>query len=148
MKYSPYLAAVLYTAFVLVLVGCTNVPTNPTPRQEMIANAIEDTLSVGLVPVLSKNPAYLTEARTVAALLGTFEGTELTAADVDVFVSRLKLAPEDVRAVTGLVNATWSTYQKRYAEQVGKSLRPDVKLFLGAVSRGITNAISAVAAQS
>lgn len=142
---STYFTTIVYFAFILALMaGCTSVPSDPTPKQQFIANAIEDTLSVGLVPVLSKNNQYLAEAKTVAAILGSFEGTELTPKDIDTFVGRLKLAPEDIRAVTGLVNAAWSTYQKRYAEQIGKSLRPDVKLFLGAVSRGINNAIAAV----
>lgn len=126
-----------------LLVSCASVPVDPTPKQELIANAVEDVISVGLVPVLTKNPTYLAEARTVAALLGSFSGTELTAADVDAFLARLAIAPEDARAIAGVVNAAWATYQKRYAEQVGKSLRPDVKLFLGAVSRGILNAVAA-----
>lgn len=140
-----YFTGVLYAAFILALMaGCTSIPSDPTPKQQFIANAIEDTLSVGLVPVLSKNPTYLTEAKTVAAILSSFEGSDLSPEAIDAFVGRLKLAPEDVRAVTGLINAAWATYQKRYAEQIGKALRPDVKLFLGAVSRGITNAIAAV----
>lgn len=128
----------------LLVAGCTSVPTDPTLKQQVVANAVEDVLSVGLVPVLTKNPSYLGEARTVAALLGTFSGTTLTAADVETFLARTILTPTDRQTIAGLFNAAWATYQKRYAEQVGASLRPDVKLFLGAVSRGILNAVAAV----
>lgn len=124
--------------------SCTSVPTDPTPKQQLVANAVEDVLSVGLVPVLTKNPAYLGEARTVAALLGSFSGVTLTTDDVDTFLARTSMTPTDRQTIAGLVNAAWATYQKRYAEQVGQSLRPDVKLFLNAVSRGILNAVAAV----
>jgi hypothetical protein len=141
-------ANVVIALFVLILVlsGCTSVPTDATPRQQTIANAVEDVISIGLVPVLAKNATYLAEARGVAAILGTFDGGELTPADVDAFLARLKVAPEDARAIGGVVNAAWATYSRRYAEQVGKSVRPDVKLFLGAVSRGILAAVAAVPA--
>lgn len=131
-------------ALVLAFAGCTSVPVNTTPKQELIANAVEDVVSVGLVPVLVKNPTYIAEARAAAALIGSFSGTELTPADVDAFLARVAIASWDARTIAGVINAAWATYQKRYAEQVGRSLRPDVKLFLSAVSRGILNAVDAV----
>lgn len=128
----------------LALVGCSTAPTDPTDRQLMIANAVEDIVSVGLVPVLAKNPTYVAEVRVAGALLGSFNGTTITPADVDTFLARLQVAPEDARAVAGIVNAAWDTYQRRYAQQVGQALRPDVKLFLGAVAAGIERAIAAM----
>jgi hypothetical protein len=129
---------------VLTLTGCTTVPADPTPKQQTIANAVEDVIAVGLVPVLAKNPAYATEAGTVAGLLGSFAGTEVTGAGIEALLAKVKLAPEDAKLVAALVNAAWDTYQRRYAEQVGKAIRPDVKLFLAAVANGIQRAVIAV----
>ena len=128
----------------LALAGCTSLPTAPTPGQQMAADAIEDLISVGLVPVLSKNPGYLPMAKGIAAALGSFSGASLSAQDVDAFLAQTALRDEDKRAIAGIVNAAWATYQKRYAQQVGSSVRPDVKLFLAAVSNGIDAAIAAV----
>lgn len=128
----------------LALVGCTTTPTAPTDRQQTIANAIEDVISIGLVPVLSKNPAYLTEAQVLAnGLTLVVKGVELTPANSELLLSKIQMTPEDRRIVAGLLNAAWTTYQKRYAEQVSKSIRPDVSLFLAAVSNGINNAVAA-----
>lgn len=126
--------------------GCVSggVPApQPTATQQTIADAIEDTLAVGLVPVLTKNASYLPAAQAVATALATFEGATITPADVDAVLAHTALAPEDARTVAGLVNAAWGTYSKRYAQQVGASVRPDVKLFLTAISNGINAAIAA-----
>lgn len=133
----------LLLILVLALVGCTSAPVSVTPRHEVLANAAEDVIAIGLVPVLAKNPAYMAEARAAAAICASFAGSELRPSDVDSFVTRLKVAPEDARAIAGLINAAWGTYQRRYAEQVDQSLRPDVKLFLAAAASGINRAIAA-----
>ncbi len=127
-----------------LLTACTTAPTAPTSGQQLAANAVEDILSIGLVPVLTKNASYLPAAQSIAIALGTFNGTTLTPADVDAFLAKTALSPADAREVAGIVNAAWSVYAKRYAAQVGAGLRPDVKLFLAAVSNGITAAIAAV----
>ena len=68
----------------------------------------------------------------------------MTPADVDAFLAKTSLAPADARQVAGIVNAAWAIYQKRYAATVAAGVRPDVQLFLAAVSNGITAAIAAV----
>jgi hypothetical protein len=128
----------------LVFAGCTTAPVDPTPKQTVIANAVEDTLAVGLVPVLTKNASYIPAAQGVAAALGSFSGAELTSAHIAAFLEKVNIAPDDRLVIAGLVNAAWDTYQRRYAEQVGKSVRPDVKIFLAAVANGIARAIAAV----
>jgi len=139
------LVCALGLSIALLAASCTSAPvTDPTPRQEMIANAVEDILAVGLVPVLAKNPAYVAEVRVAAALLGSFNGATITPADVDSFLSRLKVTPEDARAIAGVVNAAWDVYVRRYSQQLGTALRPDVKLFLVAAANGIERAIAAV----
>jgi hypothetical protein len=135
----PLLALVL-----LVVIGCTSVPVDPTPKQQVVANAVEDTLSIGLVPIFTKNKSYIPAAQSVAVALGTFAGETITPADVDAFLVKTGIAKEDSEVVAGLVNAAWDTYSRRYAQQVNGSVRPDVKLFLAAVSNGINRAIAAV----
>jgi hypothetical protein len=135
---------ILLAALCALFSGCTTAPVSPTSRQQFAANAVEDTISVGLVPVLVKNPSYVPAAQAVAAALGTFSGATLTAEDVHAFLARTPLATDDAKTVEALVNAAWLTFHRRYAAQVDASLRPDVKLFLGAVSSGILNAIAAV----
>lgn len=136
--------ALVAVALLAALPGCTSVPTDPTPKQQVIANAVEDALSIGLVPVLTKNPDYIAAANSVAAALGTFSGDTITPADVDAFLSKTGIAPSDAKVVAGIVNAAWATYEKRYAQQVNGSVRPDVKLFLAAVANGIRAAVAAV----
>lgn len=128
----------------LTLAGCSSAPVDPTPKQQLVANAVEDVISVGLVPVLTKNPSYIGAADAVAAALGSFQGDTLTAADVQAFIGKTPLSEQDAKTVAGLINAAWATYQKRYAQQVSASVRPDVKLFLGAVANGIHAAVAAV----
>jgi hypothetical protein len=128
----------------LAFAGCSSAPVAPTDKQTVIANAVEDTLSIGLVPVLVKNPDYVPVARSVAVTLGAFDGAVLTPADVDAFLAKTSLAPEDARTIAALVNASWDTYARRYAQQVNASVRPDVKLFLAAVANGITRALAAL----
>lgn len=136
------LCALCVTAFT----GCVSSSSavSVSDRQLTIANAVEDTLSVGLVPVLTKNPDYIPVAQSIAAALGTFGGGTLASADVEAFLARTSLAPEDARTIAALVNAAWDTYTRRYAQQVSSSVRPDVKLFLAAVSNGITRALAAL----
>jgi hypothetical protein len=113
-----------------------------TNNQQTIANAVEDSLSIGLVPVFTKNPSYLGAATGVAAALGSFSGSTITPDDVNAFLAKTTLTPEDARVVAGLVNAAWATYANRYQQQVGSAIRPDVKLFLTAVSNGILRAVA------
>jgi hypothetical protein len=138
------LLALCSLLFALSFTGCTSVPTAPTDRQTTIANAVEDTLSLGLVPVLVKNSDYVPAARSIAAALATFTGDTLEAVQVEAFLARSSLAPEDAATIAALVNAAWDTYSRRYAQQVNAKVRPDVKLFLGAVSNGITRALAAL----
>jgi len=128
----------------LVLAGCTSAPVEPTSNQQLVANAVEDVISVGLVPVLTKNASYIGAAEAVAAGLGSFSGDTLTADDVQAFLGKTSLSEQDAKTVAGLINAAWATYQKRYAQQVSASVRPDVKLFLTAVANGIHEAVAAV----
>lgn len=139
----PPVAAFLF-AVVLVLSGCVSTSTTaPTAAQELIANAVEDAVSIGLVPVFTKNPSYLPAANTVALGLGSFAGDTISPDDVAAFLAKTSLAKEDQRIVAGVVNAAWQVYSKRYAQKVGASTRPDVKLFLAAVSNGIKSAVAA-----
>lgn len=124
--------------------ACTSVPVDPTPKQQVVANAVEDALSIGLVPVLTKNRSYVPAAAGVAASLGSFAGQTITPADVDAILAKTGIAPDDSAIVAGLVNAAWDTYSRRYAQQVNGSVRPDVKLFLSAVANGVNRAIAAV----
>jgi len=101
-------------------------------------------IAIGLVPVLTKNPAYTQEARSIAVVLGSFTGSTLSGAEVESFLAKTSVDPVDARAIAGLVNAAWDTYQRRYAEQVGKAIRPDVKMFLAAVANGIERAVAAI----
>ena len=127
-----------------IFVACTTSPVDPTYKQTTIANAVEDTLSVGLVPVLAKNPDYIPVAKSVAVALGSFGGETLASADIEAFVAKTNLAPEDARTVAALINAAWDTYCRRYAQQVNASVRPDVKLFLASVAAGIHRALAAL----
>jgi hypothetical protein len=139
-----YLHVVSCIVGCIFVTACTTVPVAPTSIQQLIANAVEDTISVGLVPVLTKNSSYVPAAQSIALALGTFSGTELTPENVHDFLARTPLTGDDARTVEALVNAAWQTFTRRYQAQVGASLRPDVKLFLGAVSSGISNAIAAL----
>ena len=135
---------VLFLVLVLsVLTGCNAVPSAVTPTQQTIAAAVEDALAVGLVPVLVRNPTYAAAAQSVALGLGSFAGDTLTPADVDAFLAKTPLTAPDAKAVAGIVNAAWGVFTRRYAAQVGASTRPDVKLFLAAVSNGIKAAVAA-----
>lgn len=139
--------AALVSVFLLTLVAACVSPTSPgavTSSQQLVANGVEDAISIGLVPVLTKNASYLDAARGVASALGAFSGSTLTPDDVNAFLAKTPLAAADARAVAGIVNAAWSTYSLRYSQQVGASVRPDAKLFLGAVANGINRAIAAV----
>ena len=148
--YTFFVAVLVVGASALFIAGCTVASLAPTSAQVTVANAVEDAIAIGLVPVLTKNPTYLGAARAVAASLGSFSGDTLTPADVDAFLAKAPnlggwtLAPDDARVIAGVVNAAWQTYAKRYAAQVNASVRPDVKLFLSAVAEGINRAIAAV----
>lgn len=138
-------SVLLFTLFALICVaGCTSVPVDPTPKQTVIANAVEDALALGLVPVLTKNPEYVPSAAAVAAALGSFTGDTITPGDVEAVLSKTNIGAEDARMIAALVNAAWDTYSLRYSQQVNASVRPDVKLFLTAASNGIRRAIAVV----
>jgi hypothetical protein len=126
--------------------GCatTTTPGAVTSTQQTIANAVEDSISIGLVPVLSKNPSYIGAAKTVSAALGSFTGSTLTPDDVASFLTKVpQLSDADRQVIGGMVNAAWGVYVKRYAQQVNANVRPDVKLFLSAVANGIESATNA-----
>ena len=133
---------------VMFLAGCTSVPVDPTPKQQVVANAVEDTMAIGLVPVLTKNRDYIPAAAAVAGTLGSFSGDTISPADVDAVLAKCGVTGEDAAVIAGMVNAAWETYSLRYAQQVNASVRPDVKLFLSAISNGIRRAIAAVPKQS
>jgi len=134
----------LLVALLVSLCGCTTTaPVAPSQTQVAIANAVEDAISIGLVPVFTKNPSYLAAANTIALGLGSFAGDTLTPADVSAFLAKTSLTEADQRIVAGVVNASWGIYVKRYATVAGAATRPDVKLFLAAVSNGIKSATAA-----
>ena len=140
----PIIAALVAFAIPFLISACvSSTAPLPTATQETIANAVEDTISIGLVPVLTKNSGYLAAAQGVANALGSFSGTTLTAADVAAFLAKTTLTAEDQRTVAGIVNAAWAAYSRRYADRVGATVRPDVKLFLTAVANGINAAVAA-----
>lgn len=137
-----FLAAIAFAGFS----GCVSAtsPGAVTSTQQTVANAVEDAISIGLVPVLTKNPSYIGAAQTVAAGLGAFSSSTITPDDVSAFLAKVpQISPADARVIAGIVNAAWATYTKRYAQQVGANVRPDVKLFLDAVSNGIGAAVAA-----
>ena len=140
---TPYIITLLGWIAIAFATGCVSSPvaTAPTATQQTIANAVEDAISIGLVPVFAKNPSYAPAAAAVAAGLGSFAGDTLTSADVAAFLGKTSLTADDQRAVAGIVNAAWAVFAKRYA--VGSATRPDVKLFLAAVSNGIRSAVAA-----
>ena len=142
---TPYIITLLGWIAIAFATGCVSSPvaTAPTATQQTIANAVEDAISIGLVPVFAKNPSYAPAAAAVAAGLGSFAGDTLTSADVAAFLGKTSLTADDQRAVAGIVNAAWAVFAKRYAEKVGSATRPDVKLFLAAVSNGIRSAVAA-----
>lgn len=141
----PLLLAALFCAL-LLLPSCSSLATAGavSPSQQTVANAVEDAISIGLVPVLTKNPSYVPAAQAAAAALGTFAGATLSPADVDGFLAKTSLAPADAKVVAGVINAAWAVYSKRYSATVSANVRPDVKLFLAAVADGITAACAAV----
>lgn len=135
---------ILALCAILAVTACTSIPADPTPKQQVVANAVEDALAIGLVPVLTKNKSYIPAAAAVASSLGSFVGDTISPADVQAFIGKTSLSAEDAEVVAGMVNAAWETYSLRYSQQVNASVRPDVKLFLSSVSNGIRRAISAV----
>lgn len=128
--------------------GCVSGSMSPTApvadRQIAIANAVEDTLAIGMVPVLVNNPDYIEVAAGVSAALSSFSGETITPMQVQAFLSQTKLKPEDARAIAAIVNTTWDTFSRRYAQQVTANVRPDVKLFISAVRQGLNRALAAV----
>lgn len=135
--------ALLFAALLACLFGCTSTaPVAPSQTQVAIANAVEDAISIGLVPVFTKNPSYLAAANTLALGLGSFAGDTLILADVSAFLAKTSLTEADQRVVAGVVNVAWGIYVKRYATVAGATTRPDVKLFLAAVSNGVKSAIA------
>ena len=136
--------APLILALLVSLCGCTtSAPVAPSQTQVAIANAVEDAISIGLAPVLSKNPDYRQAASALAATLGSFTGTTITPADINAVLAKTSLPIVDQKAISGVVTAAWQVFAKRYAERVSASTRPDVKIFLAAVSEGIKSAVAA-----
>jgi hypothetical protein len=147
-EWPSILCGILYgTIFVLGLLalaltqGCTigAQPTGPA----VWANATEDAVSIGLVPVFANNPAYVPVARSIAAALGTFEGGTLTNEDIAAFIAKTSLAEKDRKTVSALVTAAWGIYARRYQEGANAGTPPDAKLFIAAVARGINAAADA-----
>lgn len=126
--------------------GCATLqhPGAVQPWQQTAADATESAIGIGLVPVLSHNPSYIQAAQSVGVALGTFSGDTLTPEEIHAFVAKVPLAEADAKTVEGVVNAAWAVYSKKWAQQVGANVRPDVKLFLGAVANGIETAVAAV----
>ena len=143
--FPPFFTALaLVSIYCLVLVACTTTPAvAPTAAQTQVAAAVEDALSIGLVPVFTKNASYIPAAQGVSAALAVFDGNTITPEDVNAVLAKTNIAPADAAIVANVVNAAWNTYQRRYAQQVSATVRPDVKLFLSAVSAGIQNAVAA-----
>ena len=127
------------------LTGCVNTPGTGTvtPAKEIWAQATTDALSVGLVPVFSKNPAYIESASAFANALLVFNGSVSTS-DLTALVDQCKFAPEDRKVIVGTIHAAWNVYTTRYAQATTASLRPDLRLFLNAVAVGVLNAAGAV----
>ena len=84
----------------------------------------------------------------LADKVGLMFHTIAVPADVDAVLAKCGVTGEDAAVIAGMVNAAWETYSLRYAQQVNASVRPDVKLFLSAISNGIRRAIAAVPKQS
>lgn len=136
--------SILFFVAILAVSGCTSAPMTPSARQEFIASAVEDSLSLGLVPVLIRNPSYIPVAKATAATLASFSGSTISADDIKAFVGKTGLPPDDAKTIVALVSAAWATYERRYQAPGAPTIRPDVTLFLNAVSRGILNAVAAV----
>jgi len=141
---TPSLLGLCLGGFIAIaLFACTTTPTAPTDRQQMCANAAEDGITVILAPILANNTSYLEAVQTLAVALGSFSGSTLTPADVDAFLGKVNMDAKDKRMLATMINAAWGRYVLRYQQQLGTSLRPDVSLFLAAVSNGINNAVAA-----
>lgn len=141
-----YLASLVAIA-ALATTGCvssSSADEPPLPKHEVLANAVEDTLAIGLVPVLVNNPEYVPVAQGISVALGAGTAGSMTTADIQAFLLKAGVADTDAATVSALVNATWDTYSRRYASEVGASVRPDVKLFLSAVANGISRAVAAI----
>ncbi len=129
----------------LAFVGCTTTPMPVTSQQQLIANGVDDAISIGLVPVLVKNANYIGAANALADALGAFSGATFTSADTDAMIAAAKakgyaFSPTDEKAVVATINAAWARYAKNYQSMANNAIRPDVKLFIGAVADGIHNA--------
>jgi hypothetical protein len=133
-------------SFVLALSGCVSTPNTGavTTTQQRIADIAEDTLAIGLVPVLTNNPGYLDAAKGIAVVTATFTGDTLTPEAMLEVLLRFGVADVDARIVSGIVFAAWESYVKRYQAELGTSIRPDVKVFLKSVSNGIQRAAASV----
>lgn len=142
-----HILALLFSAvgaFALAACATTASPGTVTVSQQTWANATEDAIAIGLVPVFTRNPNYVASASAVAQALGSFGGTTLAPADVDAFIGKTTLSPADAKVVAGIVNAAWGVYVRRYQQGAAAAVRPDVTLFLNAVANGIMAAAAAV----
>ena len=144
MKPLVSILALTFAILALALPGCTSLPVDPTPRQQVAANIAEDILANGLVLVFARNPAYVDEGGAVVALLSVSTAVTITPESIAAILAKTKIAPDDARIIAAVVSSAWDTYQRRYAVQVGASVRPDVRMFLAAVANGIERAIAAV----
>jgi len=141
-----------FTHFILIaaltLTGCVMTPGSgvATTREQRIADIAEDTLAIGLVPILTNNPGYLEAARGIAVVAATFTGDTLSAEAVYAVLIKFGVTDDDARIVAGIITVAWESYTRRYQNEVGVSVRPDVKVFLKAVAAGISRAVASVPA--
>jgi hypothetical protein len=134
-----------FAATLALFVGCTSAPSPATTTQQMIAQGVDDALAIGLVPVFVKNASYIPAASAIADALGAISGDQFTPDDTAGVIDAAKrkgyaFAPEDERMIAATINAAWSRFAKNYQQQIGAGVRPDVKLFAGAVADGIRSA--------
>ena len=133
----------------LTFAGCVSTGVTPTPdatSQKLViaASLTEDTIAMLLPPVLSKNPGYIDAAKGISAACAAFSGEAITVDSVVAVLIKSGVSDADSKLVAGIVIAAWESYDKHYKEALGVSVRPDVKLFLKAVSRGVDRAITYV----
>ena len=141
--------SVLVLCLSLAFSGCvTNgvAPVTDTTSQKLViaASITEDTIAMLLPPILSKNPGYIDAAKGISAACSAFSGEAITVDSVIVVLVKSGVSEADSKLVAGVVIAAWESYDRHYKEALGVSVRPDVKLFLKAVSRGVDRAVTYV----
>lgn len=151
MKTRNLVFALAAALLALAFTGCvsnTAPAVEPTSSQQLAASAVEDGLTVFLAPVLANNPDYVLAAQAVADGLATFSGTTLTAGDVTGILDAAgrktsRLTPEMKQQLAAEINVLWGIYVRKYQKIADGNIRPDVKLFLGAIANGINAAVAA-----